>query len=69
VRRLIHIELPYATFGITCEGGVVTEAPPIARWALGCEERRVARYFRKRDAKITVLEESDGPVPEAAPGG
>lgn len=60
VRRVIHVELPYAAFGITCEGGVVTGAPPIAHWALGAEERRVARYFRRREAKITVMEESDG---------
>lgn len=65
VRRVIHIELPYAAFGITCEGGVVTEVPPIARWALGAEERRVARYFRRRDAKITIVEESDDLQPGA----
>jgi len=56
MKRWIWISLPYATFGIAVCGGVVVEAAPIARWALGRDERGVAGYFRRRGAKIVALD-------------
>lgn len=55
-KRWIWISLPYATFGIAVSGGVVVEAPPIATWALGRDERGVAGYYRRRGAKIRALD-------------
>lgn len=71
VRRWIWVSLSYATFGIAVEDGVVTEAPPIAHWAVGRDERGVADFYRRRGAKLTPLDprESDGPVREAPPRG
>jgi hypothetical protein len=66
VKRWIWISLPYATFGIAVAGGVVAEAPPIAKWALGRDERDVAGYFRRRGAKIVALDARDA-VPHATP--
>jgi Domain of unknown function (DUF4326) len=50
--RLIWVSLPYATFGLAVEGGVVVAAPPIARWAVGRPEREVAGYYRRRGAEF-----------------
>jgi len=55
-RRWIWISLPYATFGIAVAGGVVVDAPPIAWWTLGRDEREVAAYFRRRGADIVALD-------------
>lgn len=48
--KWIWVSLPYATFGLRVDGGVVVEAAPIARWAVGLPEARVAAYFRKKGA-------------------
>lgn len=55
-KRWIWVSLPYATFGIAVADGVVVEAPPIAKWAVGRDERGVAGYYRRRGAKIQPLE-------------
>lgn len=54
--RWIRIHLPYATFGIAVRDGVVVDAPPIARWAIGRDERGVAAYYRRRKAEIQALD-------------
>lgn len=46
----IWVSLPYATFGMRVDRGVVVEAAPIARWAVGLPEARVAAYLRKKGA-------------------
>jgi len=52
VKRWIWVSLPYATFGVAVAEGVVVEAPPIAKWALGRDERKVVGYFRRRGAEM-----------------
>lgn len=51
----IRVELPWATFGLRVEAGVVVEAAPIARWAVGRDERRVANYYRRKGATFIRL--------------
>jgi hypothetical protein len=51
--KLIHVSLPYATFGLICRNGTVVQAPPIARWAIGKTEAAVADYYRRRGATFT----------------
>lgn len=50
--RWIWVSLPYATFGLGIAGGRVVDAAPIARWAIGRDERQVAAYYRKRGAEF-----------------
>lgn len=50
--RCIWVSLPHATFGIITEDGRVTDAPPIARWAIGRAERDVAAYYRRKGAEF-----------------
>jgi hypothetical protein len=59
-KRWIWVSLPYATFGIAVAEGVVTDAPPIANWAIGRDEQSVAAYFRRRGAKIVALDARTG---------
>lgn len=61
-KRWIWISLPYATFGIAVADGVVVDAPPIAKWALGRDEREVAAYFRRRGARIVALDARTAPA-------
>ena len=55
--RCIWVSLPHATFGIVTKDGRVTEAPPIAKWAIGPDERPVAGYYRQRGARFRPLAE------------
>lgn len=48
--RWIWVSLPHATFAIGTHDGLVVSAAPIARWAIGKDEREVANYFRRRGA-------------------
>ena len=48
--KWIWVSLPYATFGLRIDGGLIVEAPPIAHWTMGLPEARVAAYYRKRGA-------------------
>jgi hypothetical protein len=52
--RLIWLSLPWATFGLVARVGLITEAPPIARWTVGRSETEVAMYYRKRGAEICL---------------
>lgn len=51
----IWVSLPWATFGLRVEDGVVKEAAPIARWCIGRSEREVAAYWRRRGARFERL--------------
>jgi hypothetical protein len=56
VIRWIWISLPYATFLIATRGGVVVDAAPIARWALGKPEQKVADFYRRKGAQFATLD-------------
>ena len=63
--RWVWVSLPWATFALAAKDGRITQAPPIARWATGRDEREVAAYYRRRGAVFRDL-----PVPaEVAAGG
>ena len=53
--RLIWVSLPYATFGLITGGGVVTDAAPVAGWAVGKDERQVAAYYRRKGAVFRLV--------------
>ena len=53
--RWIWVSLPWATFGIAVEGGRVVDAAPIARWAIGRDEREIAAYYRRRGAEFVSV--------------
>lgn len=56
MEQWIWVSLRHATFGLAVRDGVVVDAPPIARWTLGKDERRVADYYRRRGAAFARLE-------------
>jgi hypothetical protein len=51
----VWVSLDYATFGIEVRDGVVVDAAPIARWAIGKPEQYVADYYRRKGAKFVPL--------------
>lgn len=53
-RLLVTINLPDATFGLVIDDGIVTSAPPIARWAKGEEFDKVICYYQERGAEVEV---------------
>ncbi len=63
--RWIQIDWGQACFQIGVEGGVVREAPPIARWARGKPEREIAQFFRNRGAKFRDVTNVSLTSPEA----
>jgi hypothetical protein len=50
------VSLPYATFALVLRDGIVTRAAPIAGWAVGKEEARVLRYYRRKGATVERLD-------------
>lgn len=54
--RLVWVSLPHATYGLLISDGRVVEAPPIARWAIGKNERTVAQYLLRKGAKTVVMD-------------
>lgn len=55
MRRWIWVSLPYATFALAVEDGIVVEAAPIARKSVGRPEREVAAWYRSRGAAFRDL--------------
>ncbi len=49
------MSLPHATFALAVTEGRVTDAAPIARWAIGKDESYVASYFRRRGAQFRAI--------------
>ena len=50
------MSLPHACYGLIVGGGKVVDAPPIARWMVGRDERFVARWLRSRGADIRPVD-------------
>lgn len=48
--RWIWVSVSYATFALCVRNGRIVEAPPIARWAIGRDERDVADFYRRKGA-------------------
>ena len=51
----VWVSLPYATFALAAKDGRITDAPPIARWAIGKPEREVASHYRRKGAEFRPL--------------
>lgn len=51
----VWVSLTYATFGVQVRDGVVIDAAPIARWAIGKPESVVADYYRRKGATFVRL--------------
>jgi hypothetical protein len=49
---LVWVTAPWATFGLIVRDGLVVEAAPICRWAVGEKEWKVADYLRQRGAQF-----------------
>lgn len=57
--RWIYVSLPYATFAVQERDGVIVDAAPIARWAIGKTSKFVADYWRwktKGRARFEVID-------------
>lgn len=46
--QTIRVTLSYACFGLEVEDGIVTEAAPIARWAVGKRVEDVKAYWSRK---------------------
>jgi hypothetical protein len=59
-RWLYHIDAPKLhgapCFGLVVEGGLVVEAPPIARWAEGRPVGTVVCWYLERGATVQATE-------------
>lgn len=49
------VSLPYATYGLRIRGGIVVEAPPIARWMKGRDKQEVMSWLEKKGARVVKL--------------
>jgi hypothetical protein len=53
----IYVSLPHATFMLGVKNGTVTDAPPVARWAVDRAEREVAAFYRRKGARFVRLDQ------------
>lgn len=52
---LIYISRPYCTFGLIAENGIITAAPPIARWTIGKKASSVVCQYANKETIIKIL--------------
>lgn len=45
---LYWIDVGYVCFGLVAENGIITEAPPIARWAIKKKVNYVLDYYKNK---------------------
>lgn len=45
----------HATFGVKAEGGMITDAAPIAWWTVGKPEHVVIMYFVRKGARVEMI--------------
>jgi hypothetical protein len=57
--RCTWVSLPHATFAIITKDGRVIDAPPIAKWATGRDERPLADYYHERWARFRPVREPE----------
>lgn len=62
----IGVSLPFATFALIVDRGVVTDAAPIARYTVGWEARRADEYFTRRGARVRCFPEAQAKSPGAS---
>ena len=50
----------YSCYGVYVSGGVVVDAPPIAKWMIGKEWKNVTRWIRsKRGGRYEAVKKSE----------
>ena len=54
---LVQVTAPHFCAGIILKDGIVTEAAPILRWAIGWRRARLSEYFREKGWKAIVVNE------------
>jgi len=52
----IDLPKPSAYFGLVCEGDRVTDAAPIAKYAVGWPVQRAIDYFASRGATVEFVD-------------
>lgn len=51
--RWIAVDLPYAVFALDVDdAGIIVRAPPIAKWTIGKQWRKVTDYYERRGATV-----------------
>ena len=50
--RLLQVDTGYACFGVVVRNGIVVEAAPIAKWAVGKSLADVVEHFKRKRAKV-----------------
>jgi hypothetical protein len=58
--ELYQVELSYACYGIVVVDGVVTEAPPIARWMIGKTVQKILWWVLGKIGSMKVIDRMDG---------
>lgn len=62
---MIIVSLPYATFGLIDEEGVIIAAAPIAaHWVIGKSTSYVTDYYKRKGATVSILPENFWLCPE-----
>lgn len=58
--KWFRVELPYATFGIKTQRGVVVETAPIGRWMMGKHRDRIEEWVRAKGGTVRRMDISWG---------
>ncbi len=56
---LVAVDAPHFYAGVVLTDGVVTEAAPILRWAMGKKRGWLSDYFRRKGWKATIVQCAD----------
>lgn len=51
-----RIDLPYACYGVTTTGNIVTDTPPIARWMIGKSAEAVKAWVCRKSGTMEAVE-------------
>ncbi len=52
MKKFIYISLPYMTFALLSNNGIIVKGPPISKWTLNKNEEFVIDYYKKKGAYI-----------------
>lgn len=66
--KWIWVSLPYATYGIEVEDGIVIDAAPIARWMIGKDTQTVRNWIAKKGGVWKMLPDVDNGVKDVLRG-
>lgn len=55
MNRFFWVNIHYATFGISSENNIVTDAAPIAKWMIGKTLQEIKPWLLNKKAKVIEL--------------